>query len=98
MDGLLVQVGALPFHRSEKLLRDRLVDDPDDELAGLLKPDGDCEAWIAVGEIRRAVERIDKPAEARLGFLAASLFGYDRVLWKVRPQQSDDGFLRPAVG
>ena len=82
MDGLLIQVSALPFDRCEQLLRDGLIDDSDDELAGLLKPDGDCEAGIAVGEVRGAVERIYKPAEARLGFLAASFFGYDRVLWE----------------
>jgi hypothetical protein len=67
----------------ETFVEQRVVDDGDDAQVAALDPDRHAEAGKAVGEVRRAVERVDDPAElgARRGADAAFL-GEDGVARK----------------
>src|SRR4029450_7713035 len=83
---LVVEEGALAALGGEKLVGDRIVDEPRDHRAFPLEPDRDRKVRNAVEEVQRAVERIDDPAVglvaafARAAFLAEKAVARPRML------------------
>lgn len=81
---MAVERGALTSNCSEALAAQRIVNQADDLCAAVLERDGDVKLWLAVGEIDRAVERIDDPAVFTLrNFNFRFFFGQDRMAGKV---------------
>ena len=58
-----VQKGARPLLRDEQFIQHGVVDGAKTDLPFYLQGNGDAEDRIAVGVVRRPVERIDDPAE-----------------------------------
>src|SRR5262249_32261608 len=61
-----VQARPVSPEGGEELLTDGIVDDPEEQIVLAGERDRHRELWIAVGEVRRAVERVDVPAMAVL--------------------------------
>ena len=93
VNGLLVEERAFAARRREHFPRHGIVNDAHDHLARLFEANGNGKARVAMREIRRAVERVHKPAEWRVRLLAAAFLGHDRVFWEVRPQARDNRLL-----
>ncbi len=60
--------------------------------------EGDRENRIAVRVVRGSVERIDQPEVVGAIRLPATLFGYDRVVWKTPTKRADQQLFARLYG
>ena len=61
-NGLPVKRCAVIFERAEALASQRIIDQAENHFISTLKGDGDTEMRVAMGEVSRAVERVNDPA------------------------------------
>src|SRR5215471_18309546 len=76
-----IQPGSATLFRGENFVPARIVQDSSDPLTFVLERNRNAEDRIAMSEIRRAIERIDVPAEVAAGFDSAALFAHEVVAW-----------------
>src|SRR5713226_5485573 len=99
MDLLAVQRCAFAARGGEQFIVKRVEDDSCDYRVPLRETYRDAKTWIAVRKVRRAVERIDVPAEFRIrgALVPRSLFRSDRMFGKILGQALDNGRFRTLV-
>src|SRR5215471_9295754 len=81
MNRTSIQPGSATLFRGEHLIPAWVIKDPRDALAFVVQRNRNAEDGIAMSEIRRAIERIDVPAEVAAGFDSAALFAHEVVAW-----------------
>src|SRR5215472_12018499 len=83
LNGTPIQPGSATLFRGKHFIPAWVIEDSSDPLAFVLQRNRNAEDGIAVSEIRRAIERIDVPAEVAAGFDSAALFAHQVM---ARPQ------------
>src|SRR4029077_13139607 len=99
MDLVAVQRCAFTARGGKQLIVKRVENHPHDYRVPLRQTYRDAKTWIAVRKVRRAVQRIDMPAEFRIrgALVPRSLFGGYRVLGEILAQALDNGRFRALV-
>src|SRR5215469_12756873 len=81
MNRTSIQPGSTTLFRGEHFISTGVIKDSGDPLTFVLQRNRNAEDRIAMSEIRRAIERIDVPAEVAAGFDSAALFAHEVVAW-----------------
>ena len=85
--------------RGEKFVSSRVVDHPDNPAPVAFQPDGHTVGGEPVGEVGRAIKRINHPFVAGWKLLGQpSFLGKDMMGWEGVVDDLDDPLLRLAVG
>ena len=91
--GASVQIRPAPAHRGEQLFPNGIEHHRHDHIARLLEADRDTEHRIAVGEVGRAVQRIDEKTPFLVPLGESGLLGHDRNPGAPPLQDAEDGLL-----
>ena len=98
-DGSSIEVSPLTDLRGEEFVPGRVVDYPHNPTSVAFHPDGHTVGGEPMGEVSRAIKRIDHPFVAGWRLLGQPTFlGKDRMGWEGVMDDVDDALLRPVVG
>src|SRR4051812_3181622 len=98
---LKIKARSLTPFGCKKFIARRVVCYTDDKLALVLQSDGHAKTWIAVSEIRCAVERVNDPFPSRIAVdnnSVTGLFRKDHMARVVRFDPLDDQSFRRKIG